>query len=192
MRWIVVAIIAFIVPYTYLTLRYRKPTSFDPYEDARERKHIASVGYTRYSVPVSRVTETSHLSIEASAPVAAVPGGLPLDLATELIRKPRLAASIEDVRAAQSADAQHDYLVRFHCSLPAPTDSWSLAGAHVYRKDHGLFVVVDFAPLADGLSQRVAVDRLEVPLPIASIDPGAYQVTLIGKRTSRAWTLQVH
>ena len=39
MKWIVVVIIAVIVPYTYLTLRYRKPgKAFEPAHDIQDRR----------------------------------------------------------------------------------------------------------------------------------------------------------
>jgi hypothetical protein len=38
MKWIVVAIVAVIVPYTFLTLRYRRPgKAFEPYADMKDR-----------------------------------------------------------------------------------------------------------------------------------------------------------
>lgn len=191
MRWIVVSIVVFIAAYTYLTLRYRKPTSFLPYEDARERKHIAAAGYSRITLLVSRAPE-----IRASRPddamVRPAPGGLPPDLAGELIRVPVLPLDIGAVGAAAAGDAAHDYSVRFDCALPPLADRWAVGGAHLYRKGRDLFIVVDFAPLADGLAQRVPETRLLLTLPLASIDPGDYRVILIGTRRSRQWTLQVH
>ncbi|HZZ58116.1 MAG TPA: hypothetical protein VFE31_09820 [Opitutaceae bacterium] len=193
MRWIVIAIIVFIVPYTYLTLRYRKPTSFEPYEDARERGRIASAGYSRITLTVRRVPESPG---RAPAPdiagVASAPGGLPADLARELLQAPVLPQDIGAVAAAPAGDAAHDYRVRFDCVLPRRPELWSVGSAHLYHKGRNLYLVVGFAPLADGLVQRMPEDRLALGIPLASLDPGSYRVTLIGVRSSKTWMLQVH
>src|SRR5690606_6014035 len=41
MKWVIVAIIAILVPYTFLTLRYRKPgPAFQPYEDMKNQANV--------------------------------------------------------------------------------------------------------------------------------------------------------
>lgn len=191
MRWIVASIVVFIVAYTYLTLRYRKPTSFQPYEDARERKHIAAAGYSRITLLVSRAPEAAAPRPEQARLLPAA-GGLPPDLAAELIRVPVLPLDIGAVSAGAAGDAAQDYRVRFDCVLPPRADQWAVGEAHLYRKGRDLYLVVDFAPLADGLAQRVPENRLLLTLPLAAIDPGVYRVVLIGARRSKQWTLQVH
>lgn len=189
MKWIILAVVLFIVPYTYLTLRYRKPTSFQPFEEARERKHIQEVGYTRVSC---RITRPADKPAGGPAELAAAPagGGLPADLATHLVDRPVLPVQITGVRAAESCAATDEYPVRFRCQPPA--GNVEFAAAHVYRKEHTLVIVAEFAPVADGLVQRGAENEATVIVPSGSFDPGSYQVTLAGSLASRTWPLQVH
>src|SRR5438105_3708911 len=55
MKWIALAILLFIVPYTYLTLHFRKPgKAFEPYADLSKRANTArllSAGYQRIPLP---------------------------------------------------------------------------------------------------------------------------------------------
>lgn len=193
MRWIVLAVIVFIVPYTYLNLRYRKPTSFQPYDDARERRHIAAAGYSRITLFPHRLPEApAGAPLANAAAIVSAPGGLPTDLARELLFPPVLPVDIGAVSAAAAGDARKDYEVRFACVLPERAELWSVGSAHLYHKGADLYLVVGFAPLADGLVQRRPEDRLSLALPLASIDPGTYRVTLIGTRTSKTWSVQVH
>src|SRR4030095_13974161 len=82
MKWIVVAIIAVVVPYTFLTLWYRKPgPAFQPYEDMKSRANVSrllAAGYQRIFLPAQQPAATA-ARIE-SATVAAAPGGLPAGL----------------------------------------------------------------------------------------------------------------
>lgn len=193
MRWIALAIILFIVPYSYLLLRYRKPTSFEPYEDARERKHIAEAGYTRISLSASRLIEPAGRAFKLDGlGVASVPGGLPPDLAAGLIDPPLLPVDFGIVGAAPVADATHDYTIRFDCVLPRRAEVLAVGAVHLYRKNHDLNIVIGFAPLADGLVQRMPEDRLAITLPISMLEPGSYRVVLVGSHFSKTWPLQVH
>ena len=58
MKWIVLTIALVIVPYTFLTLHYRKPgPAYRPYQDAQERANVVrllSAGYQRITLPAQR------------------------------------------------------------------------------------------------------------------------------------------
>ena len=53
MKWVIIVIIAVLVPYTYLTLHYRKPgPAYRPYQDAQDRANVVRLldaGYRRLS-----------------------------------------------------------------------------------------------------------------------------------------------
>jgi hypothetical protein len=187
MKWIVLAMIGFIVPYTYLTLRFRKPASFQPYEDARERAHIARAGYTRISLFVHRPADGE---TAGTLGIAAAPGGVPADLLTSLIDSPLLPVEIGAVAAGSSCTNGINYPIRFTCTAPA--GRLDLASAHLYHKGQELYILVGFAPVADGLVPRHLSDTVEVEVPSAQLDPGSYHFTLVGSRGSKAWTVQVH
>ncbi len=109
MKWIVLAIAAFIALYTFLTLHYRKPgPGYLPYQDSRQRANLAQLGYRRITLKVDRPADPR--PIVAEAPVAPAAGGLPADLLRTLLPPPLLPATIGAVAAAPAADAGHDRL----------------------------------------------------------------------------------
>jgi len=187
MKWIALAVVLFVVPYTYLTLRFRKPESFQPYEDARERAHIARAGYSRISLSASRPADGQTQDRFGIAPA---PGGIPADLQASLIDQPLLPVAIGAVAAGDSCSGGAGYPIRFTCA--APEGRVDLAGAHLYHKGQELFILVGFAPVADGLVPRSPSNTVELEVPSAQLDPGSYHITLVGSRGSKAWTMQVH
>jgi len=187
MKWIVLAMAIFIIPYTYLTLRYRKPESFQPYEDARERAHIAKAGYSRISLSASQPADGRTVDRFGIAPAA---GGIPSDLAASLIDRPVLPEAVGAVAAAPTCRDGANYPIRFDCT--PPPGQLELSGAHLYQKGQNLFILVGFAPVADGLVQRHPADSVQIEVPSAELVPGTYQVTLVGARASKTWAVQVH
>lgn len=186
MKWVVVAIAVFIAGYTYVNLKYRRPTSFEPYEDYRERARIARVGYSRVSLSVSQPADGRI----APAPTDPVPGGLPADLHASLIDQPILPYAIGAVEAAPSLDRSQPYLVRFACS--EPDAHRQLGSAHLYDKNGVLWLVVGFAPVSGELAARDLRTEVLLRVPGNSLPSGTYRVILVATRGSRAWSLQVH
>jgi hypothetical protein len=187
MKWIVAAMVLFIIPYTFLTLRYRKPESFQPYEDARERAHIAKAGYSRISLSASQPADGRTEDRFGIAPSA---GGIPADLSASLIDRPVLPEAVGAVAAAPACLGGANYPIRFDCTPPA--GQLELSVAHLYHKGQDLFILVGFAPVADGLVQRRPADTIQLEVPSAELEPGTYQVTLVGSRASKTWAVQVH
>jgi hypothetical protein len=187
MKWIILAVVLFVVPYTYLTLRFRKPASFQPYQDARERAHIERAGYTRISLSASRPADG--LTTEAPG-ITAAPGGVPTDLLTSLIEAPLLPATIGAVAAGKSCGGGANYPIRFTCGMPAA--GLDLGAAHLYQKEQALFILVGFARIADGLVPRSRSDTVQLEVPSAELEPGTYRITLVGSAQSKVWTMQVH
>jgi hypothetical protein len=196
MKWVVLAIIAFIVPYTYLELHFRKPgPAYRPYEDTRNRinnARLLSAGYQRVTLTAERPADSNRLGITSSAAAlsAAAAGGLPTDLGGALIDQPLLPVSIDSVTAAASATAAQSYAIQFTCTLPDNKEQ--LADAHLYLREGTLVLVPAFEKLDGGLLARTRESTVLVTVPAAMLKPGSYTVTVIGGHASRSWTLQVH
>ena len=187
MKLIVVLMILFIVPYTYLSLHYRKAGSVQPYQDVKERIRDAQAGYQkRVTLEVSRPADGQTVA----AAVAAAPGGLPSDLRTTFIAPPVLPARIGAVDAAPSTDGSQPYTIQFNCTLDELTAQ--LAGAHLYLKGAEIVIVTDFELLPSGLAARSRSNVVRLTVPGGALDPGKYQMTLVGARDSKTWPLQVH
>jgi hypothetical protein len=191
MKWIVLAMILFIVPYTYLTLHYRKPgRGYEPYEDAKEKTLIARAGFRRVSLPAAQAA--SPRTGDAAGPFAAIsasPGGLPGELRTFLIDPPLIPAAIGAVSAPATFDSSKPYSIRYAC---AATDLHQvLSGARLYIKGNQAYLITDFDRLTDGLSTRTERGTIEVEIQPGTFDPGKYRLTLIGQTASRTWQIEV-
>lgn len=188
MKWIVLAILLFIVLYTFITLRFRKPgPGYLPYQDAHQRADLARVGYQRITLTVDRPADPR--PIVAEAPVESAAGGLPPDLAATLLTPPLLPTTIGAVAAAPSADGG-TYRITFACTRPDLHED--LATAALYCKGHDICVVTDCERLSDGLLTRSRSEVIVLTFSSAALPVGTYRVTLAGAAAGRAWTLQVH
>ncbi len=192
MKWVIITIIAVLVPYTYLTLHYRKPgPAYRPYQDAQDRANVVRLldaGYRRITVAAQRPADP--VKGAAFAPTLPATGGLPEALTKTLVQQPLLPAEIINVSAGGSLKADQPYAIQFTCTLP--DNKQQLAGASLYIRDHEIVIAPDFELLTGGLLARTRESAILLTAPGGSIKPGAYRVTLIGQRTSRAWALQVH
>ncbi len=192
MKWVVLTIIAVLVPYTYLTLHYRKPgPAYRPYQDAQDRANVVRLleaGYRRITIAAQRPAEP--VKGAANAPILPATGGLPEALTKTLVQQPLLPAEILGVSAAGSLNTEQPYAIQFTCTLP--DNKQQLAGASLYLRDSEIIVAPDFELLAGGLLARTRESVILLTVPGGSIKPGQYRVTLAGQRASRAWVLQVH
>jgi hypothetical protein len=191
MKWVVVAIIAVIVPYTYLTLRYRKPgKAFEPYHDMQDRANtlrLLSAGFQRVSLTATRPSDPIH---GATVTTTTAPGGVPDALRATLVITPLLPAEILSVSAAPSTPANAPYAIPFTCTVPDNKEQ--LGGAELYLKGDEIWITPSFERLTGGLIARSRENTILLTVPAATLKPGRYHVTLVGQTASREWTLQVH
>jgi hypothetical protein len=192
MKWIVLAILLCLVPYTFLTLRYRKPgPAFRPYEDLKNRANVSrllAAGYRR--IPLATERPADPMRPTATAPVSIAAGGLPAPLATTLVEPPLLPGTIDRVAAPAAAKASEPYVLRFSCTLP--DHHRQPAGADLYVKDDQLVIAPDFEKIPGELLARTNDSIIQLTVPAGTLKAGNYRVTLVGQQSSRTWTLQVH
>lgn len=191
MKWVVVAIIAVIVPYTFLTLRYRKPgKAFEPAHDLADRANtmrLLSAGYQRITLGAARPADPVR---GGTAPTTAEAGGVPSGLRATLVETPLLPAEILSVSAAPSTSSAAPYPIPFTCTLP--DNKQQLGGAELYVRGTEIWITPSFEKLTGGLLARSRENVVLLTVPAAALKPGRYHVTLLGQNASRAWTLQVH
>lgn len=190
MKWIVVAIILVIVPYTFLTLKFRKPTEpFRPYEDMKNRANVVrllSAGYQRVPVPAQRPSDPSGAR---PTPTSAAPGGLPAELKSALVEEILLPEEIISIAAAGSATRSEPYPIRFSCKLA--DERRQLSGAELYLKGQELVIAPVFERLSGNLAARTRDNVILITVPPETLKAGTYHVTLAAQRASRAWSLEV-
>ncbi len=189
MKWIVLAIVLFIAGYTYLTLHFRKPgPSYEPYQDYRVKARLEQAGYKRVSLHPRWPSDPKPL--RPNIAIAPAPGGLPGDLRATFAPPPLLPAEIGAVEAGPVASDTEPYEIRFLATL---ADSHQvMADAKIYFRADQLFIVPICEPLSGSLTARSRAVLTELSVAPGSLPAGTYRATLVGERSGRTWTVQVH
>jgi hypothetical protein len=191
MKWIALAILVIVVPYTVLTLRYRKPgPAYRPYEDMKKRANVIrllSAGYQRVTLLAERPADIARIAPRVAASNA--PAGIPAELRSTLVEVPLLPAEIGNIYAATSANTTQPYAIQFTCTLP--DDKQQLSGAELFIKGQEALIMPTFERLNGQLLTRTRDNVIVLTVPAGVLKPGQYHVTLAGQRTSRAWSLEV-
>jgi hypothetical protein len=191
MKWIIVAIILLIIPYTFLTLRYRRPgPAFNPYEDMKHRANVARLleaGYRRVTIPAQRPADDT--PIRGGAMIVSIAGGLPGELRSTLVETPRLPAEITSVTAAPNANTVQSYEIKFTAALP--DDKLQLAGAELFIRGESVVITPTFELISGDLHTRSRESTVLLTIPPGVLKPGAYTVIIAGERASRSWSLEM-
>lgn len=191
MKWIAVAILLVIVPYTFIRWHYRKPNrAFEPYADMKNQANtmrLLSAGFQRITLEATRPAEP--LAFSALAPISPAPGGLPDILATSLVDPPLLPAEILTVAATQAVNAMFAYPIELTCT--SPNQHQQLAGAHLYIRDQAIFIVPLLEKLDGDLLTRSRNSLVRLTVPAGALKPGHYDVTLLAAQNAKAWTLEI-
>ncbi len=191
MKWVVLAILLMIAPYTFITLNYRKENKpFEPYSDMKDRANttrLLSAGYQRITLTAQR--PAGDFSVPKGAQVAPTPGGVPEALGKTLVETPQLPTQILTVTAAPTANILQPYLIEFTCALP--TDKQQLAGADLYVREQELVFIPTFGRIDTDLSTRSQNAIVLLTVPAGAVKPGTYAVTLVGEKGSKTWPLDV-
>lgn len=194
MKWIVVAILLILLPYTFIRLYYAKPNrAFEPYQDMKNQANtlrLLSAGFQRITLDADLPTEPPRPNPStASADTVHAPAGLPAALAETLVDQPLLPAEIVSVATAPATSAMFAYPIRFTCTLP--DQKRQLSGAHLYVRDAEMFIVPVFDKIDGELLARSRESLVRLTVPSGALKPGSYRVTLIGATASKAWQLEV-
>jgi len=194
MKWVFVAILLCIIPYTWITFNYRKPgPAFRPYEDSKNRANVIRLleaGYRRFVVPAQRNADPALFRLAGpAAAVAAAPGGLPVLLSQTLVEIPLMPERVVSVTAAQIARVNQPYTLQFTCSVPDTKEQ--LAGAELYLRDQDLVLIPVFERVPGDLQTRSRESLVQIEIPAGTFAPGPLNALLIGARESQRWTIEV-
>jgi hypothetical protein len=195
MKWVILAIIACVIPYTWITLAYRKPNpAFQPYEDSKQRANVMRLleaGYQRLSVSVTRPADPQDLvrGMAALADVTPATGGLTPSLTETLVEVPQLPVSFSSVSAPRETASLLPYPIVFTCVLG--DQKHQLGGAQVFVREQDVVIVPGFEPLDEELTARTKESPVLLTLPAGALKSGRYTVLLAGKDESRQWTVEV-
>ncbi len=191
MKWIALAIVIVIVPYTFLTLWFRKPgPAFRPYEDMNTRANVSrllSAGYQRIPLSAQRAADPLHLRSTVTA--SRGPGGLPDELKATFVEPPLLPLEILHVSAAPTANGVQAYPVQFTCRVK--DDKQQLAGADLYLKEDEIVILPTFERVSGDLLTRTREPAVAIAIPAGALKPGHYSVRVVAERAASVWMLDV-
>ncbi len=192
MKWIVAAIVVFIVGYTLVNIYFRKPgRSARPYEDAANRFTTAKLleaGWQKMPVetrrPVEKMNDTDAVAISRGAI------GLGLDLDPCFAEKPKLLASIDRVAAPGSVARGETYTAMFTGSVPDL--QLQLGNIELYHHGNEIVLVPTIEHLpGQNLLSRWSDNNYCVSFPTSSLPPGKYQLRLVANGPSARWSVTI-
>ncbi len=194
MKWVVVAILLCIVPYTWITLHYRKPgPAFQPYEDSKNRANVMRLldaGFRRFAVPAQRNADPAHFRVPGlAASVATAPGGLPAALSETLVEIPLMPERVTSVIAPATARPDAPYALQFTSTVPDLKEQ--LAGAELYLRGEELVLIPTFERVPGDLLTRSSESLVQIEIPPGTFPLGRYQALLVGSRQSQRWEIVV-
>jgi hypothetical protein len=194
MKWVLVAILLCIIPYTWITLQYRKPgPAYQPYEDSKNRANVMRLldaGYRRFAVPArSNADPVPFRPSGPAATVTATPGGLPTLLSETLVEIPLMPERVTRVTTASTARADAPYTLQFSCSVPDNKEQ--LSGAELYLREQELVLIPTFERVPGDLLTRSPESLVQIEIPPGTFQPGRYEALLVGARESQKWTIVV-
>jgi hypothetical protein len=192
MKWIIVGILACIIPYTWLTLAYRKEgPAHQPYQDNKDRAQVLRLlesGFNRFDLSIAVLVDPA-APIADAAPTEKLAGGLPPLLRDLLIDPPPMPSRIPRLAAPATGLAGAPYTFDFASAQPDLHER--PATATLYQRDQELVVIVGY-DANPGELQTCRLDATAaVTLPANTLKPGTYQITLLGALESRRWRLEI-
>ena len=191
MKWILLIVLLVIGPYTFLRWHYRKPQpAFEPYHDIKDRANtmrLVSAGFQR--VTLTLVQPAEPLRNFSTAAITPAPGGLPAALSSTLVDQPELPTEILSVTAPAETNTLFEYTLEFTCAVDGNQEE--LGNAYLYAREEQIFIVPEMEPISGELLTRSRENRVRLTVRAGAIKPGTYEVTLIGDRSSKAWSLVV-
>ncbi|MET0263834.1 MAG: hypothetical protein ABW223_13100 [Rariglobus sp.] len=195
MKWVAVAILACIIPYTWITVKYRKPTpAYQPYEDSKQRANVIRLleaGFNRITVDAERPADPQNLinSMSTLAEISDAPAGLAEGLDKTLVEVPQLPLSFSSVSAPRETAGLLPYPIVFTCTLG--DQKHQLGGAQVFIRGETLVIVPQFEPLDGDLTARSKESPVAITLPGGTLKPGRHTLVICGSERSRQWTVEV-
>jgi hypothetical protein len=193
MKWIVLAIAAFVVVYTTVNLLYRKPGQpYRPYQDAQDRATTArllAAGWQKVPLDTRRPVEKPALA-DSPAPFSRAAPGLGQDLEAKFAEKPKLLASIDRVTAPAAVSHGGDYTAYFTATI---TDQkLQLGEITLYRKGNELVIIPEQESLpGKNLLSRWPDSNYWIAFSTAKLPEGRYDVRIVAKGPAAAWSFTV-
>ena len=193
LKWVVAAILVFVVGYTFVNLLYRKPGKpHEPYAEMLSRANAAKLqaaGWQRIPVDTRRPAEKPAADT-VPAPVGRGGPGLGPELTEIFAERPRLLASIDSVSAPATVRHGEQYSAYFAASLSDLHGQ--LADLSLYRKAGTLVLIATVEPLPGrDLRSRWNDSSYWFGFPTQSLPPGRYHLRLVATGPAATWSFEL-
>jgi hypothetical protein len=193
MKWIILAIVIFVVGYTAVNFFYRKKgPAYRPYQDAQDRATTArllAAGWHKLPLDTRRPMEKPALD-SAAATITRELAGLGPDLESKFAEKPKLISTIDRVTAPASINRGEDYPVYFTATLSKLNTQ--VGDLSLYQHDHELVLIPSLETLpGKGLLSRWNDSTYFVSFPTSSLPPGRYTMRIVALAPAATWTFTV-
>jgi len=193
MKWIIVAIMIFVVGYTAVNFFYRKKgPAYRPYQDAQDRATTARLlagGWHKIPIETRRPMEKPDFS-GATAAISRHIMGLGPDLESKFAEKPRLVSSIDRVTAPASVARGAPCEIYFTATLSQLNAQ--VGDLDLYHHDRELVLI----PSLENLPGKALLSRWNdstyyVSFSTANLSPGKYTMRIVAMAPAATWTLEV-
>lgn len=187
MRRVIIAVVIFIVPYTWITFHFRKPNPAHlPYEDNKEQANVNRLlaeGYQRWRVEALLVRgEAGFMGVETGA----AREGFPVRLEDTLVERPPMARRIVGLEAPAVLEAGEPWRLRF--GIEHEDARVGVVGAEFFWRGSEVVVVPRLG--RTGAAEREG--RVELTLPAGRLPTGELRVHLVAEEGTRTWLMHVH
>lgn len=193
-KWIVLAILAYVVGYTFINIAYRKPSgsAHEPYAEARQRE-LRTVQTTMHGWTRLTCSFTEALSTPEPAAVSAEPLPQPLDqhLPRELpmIMPGEPALHPANVTLHAPARLSASEALRLRLEFPETASVPAFGEVLAYAKENRLYVFIqDQRHVARDAQPTPAASPLAIELPPAALTPGTWQATAFTASQALTWS----
>jgi len=192
MKWIVVAILVFVVGYTAVNLKFRKPgPAYRPYQDAQDRATTArllAAGWQKVALDTRRPVEKPDTL--GAARISRELAGLGPDLEAKFAEKPKLMSSIDSVSAPARVAHGGDYTVFFTASLS--NLKGQVGDLALYRHGNELVLIPSIETLpGKELMSRWNDSNYAVTFSTATLPAGRYTMRIIALAPAATWSFEI-
>ena len=193
MKWIVLAIVIFMVGYTLVNVYFRKKDpGYRPYQDAQDRATTArllAAGWHKIPLEIRRPVEKPDGS-DASARIKREIAGLGPDLESKFAEKPKLVTTIDKAAAPASVAHGLDYSIYFTVGIPS--HKAQVGDLSLYQRGNELVLI----PSLENLPGKELMTRWDdsnycVTFSTANLPAGHYTVRIVALAPAAAWSFDV-
>ena len=191
MKWVVLVIAIFIVGYTVINLRYRKPgKGHEPAAEMKQRVTAARLKEAGWVAVPSHSRRPAEKISGNDAVISRGSVGLGLDFNTTLVDKPELLRSIDLVSAPEVVAAGTDYTVCFTGSISDL--KLQLGEIQLYRRGNELVLL----PVTEHLPGKELYSRWKdanycLTFPTDGLPPGTYEASIFAQGPAAKWSFRI-